>query len=221
MTGADVAGEALWVDGVTVVFKSRPALDGFSIHADAGEIVGVFGPSGCGKSTLLRVVAGLQPVLTGVVRVGHDNITALPPHKRRVGLVFQDHQLFSHLDVAGNVGYALKVARTPKPERAARVAELLNMVDLDGFEHRSTNELSGGEAQRVALARSLAASPRVLLMDEPFSALDRELHDRLVLDTRGLLKRLGITALHVTHDSDEAATMCDRVVRMPASERTV
>jgi thiamine transport system ATP-binding protein len=214
VTGTDPTGADLSIDDVSVSFGAVQVLDGFSMHADAGEIVGLLGPSGCGKSTLLRVVAGLQPARTGIVRLGGDDISALPPHKRRVGLVFQDHQLFSHLDVAGNVGYALKVIRMPKPERAARVTELLAMVHLAGFEHRTVTELSGGEAQRVALARSLAASPRVLLMDEPFSALDRDLHDRLVFDTRALLKAVGITALHVTHDHEEAATMCDRVERM-------
>jgi thiamine transport system ATP-binding protein len=214
VTGADVT-----VDGVSVTFGTVAVLDRFSLRAEAGEIVGLLGPSGCGKSTVLRVVAGLQQVRAGTVRLGGDDITALPPHKRRVGLVFQDHQLFSHLNVAGNVGYALKVMRVAKAAREARVTELLAMVDLAGFEHRSVTELSGGESQRVALARSLAASPRVLLMDEPFSALDRELHDRLVIDTRALLKEVGITAIHVTHDFEEAATMCDRVIHM--MERTV
>jgi thiamine transport system ATP-binding protein len=214
VTGADLS-----IEDVSVSFGATPVLDNFSVHADAGEIVGLLGPSGCGKSTLLRVVAGLQSARTGTVRLAGDDITALPPHRRRVGLVFQDHQLFSHLDVAGNVGYALKVARVAKPERVARVAELLAMVDLAGFEHRSVNELSGGESQRVALARSLVASPRVLLMDEPFSALDRDLHARLVADTRSLLNAVGITAIHVTHDHDEAATMCDRVIQMPMNGR--
>jgi thiamine transport system ATP-binding protein len=209
---------AVAVRAVSVVFGERVVLDGFSLAVEPGEIVGLLGPSGCGKSTLLRVIAGLQVAQRGAVLIDGNDMTGVPTHRRRVGMVFQDQQLFSHLDVVGNVGYALKMAGVAVGPRATRVAELLELVGLRGFEQRSTTQLSGGEAQRVALARSLAASPRVLLLDEPFSALDRDLHDRLVTDTRALLRHVGITAIHVTHDHDEAAMMCDRVVRMTASE---
>jgi thiamine transport system ATP-binding protein len=209
---------AVSVQDVSVAFDGRVVLDGFSLAVAPGEVVGLLGPSGCGKSTLLRVVAGLQSVDRGAVLIDGTDVSRVPTHRRRVGMVFQDQQLFSHLDVADNVGYALKLAGVGPAGRASRATELLELVGLHGFELRATTQLSGGEAQRVALARSLAASPRVLLLDEPFSALDRDLHDRLVTDTRSLLQHVGITAIHVTHDQDEAAMMCDRVVRMTTTE---
>jgi thiamine transport system ATP-binding protein len=199
---------------VSVSFGERQVLDRFSLSVEPGEIVALLGPSGCGKSTLLRVIAGLQLADHGSVLIDGTDMADVPTHRRRVGMVFQDQQLFPNLDVAGNVGYALKLAGVAAAARAARVGELLELVGLCGFERRNITQLSGGEGQRVALARSLAASPRVLLLDEPFSALDRDLHDRLVTDTRALLQQVGITAIHVTHDHDEAAMMCDRVVRM-------
>jgi thiamine transport system ATP-binding protein len=202
------------VRDLSVSFGERQVLDRFSLSVEPGEIVALLGPSGCGKSTLLRVIAGLQLADHGSVLIDGNDMSDVPTHRRHVGMVFQDQQLFPNLDVAGNVGYALKLAGVAAAARAARVGELLELVGLHGFERRNITQLSGGEGQRVALARSLAASPRVLLLDEPFSALDRDLHDRLVTDTRALLRHVGITAIHVTHDHDEAAMMCDRVVRM-------
>jgi thiamine transport system ATP-binding protein len=163
---------------------------------------------------VLRVIAGLLKPEAGTVTIDGVDVTNVPTHRRNVGYVFQDHQLFSHLDVGGNVGYGLAMANIAKPERAQRVAELLALIGMAGREGDAIMTLSGGESQRVALARSLAPQPRVLLLDEPFSALDRELHDRLVLDTRALLKRLQVTAVHVTHDHDEAAAMCDRTMSL-------
>jgi thiamine transport system ATP-binding protein len=202
----------LSVNGVRVRFEDRWVLDGAHLTVGTGEIVALLGPSGSGKSTLLRVIAGLLPPDEGRVLWDGEDITAVPAHRRRFGLVFQDHQLFPHRDVAGNVGFGLAVAGRPKAEIRRRVAELLHLVGLDGFEHRSVTELSGGEAQRVALARALAPEPRLLLLDEPLGALDRELHDRLALDLRHLLQELGTAGLHVTHDRDEAAVVADRVV---------
>jgi thiamine transport system ATP-binding protein len=202
------------VRDLSVSFGERQVLDRFSLSVEPGEIVALLGPSGCGKSTLLRVIAGLQLADHGSVLIDGNDMSDVPTHRRHVGMVFQDQQLFPNLDVAGNVGYALKLAGVAAAARAARVGELLELVGLHGFERRNITQLSGGEGQRVALARSLAASPRVLLLDEPFSALDRDLHDRLVTDTRALLQQVGIAAIHVTHDHDEAAMMCDRVVRM-------
>jgi thiamine transport system ATP-binding protein len=205
-------GPVLSVEDVRVRFDDRWVLDGADLTVGSGEIVGLLGPSGSGKSTLLRVVAGLLPPDGGRVRWDGEDITTVPTHRRRFGLVFQDHQLFPHRDVARNVGFGLKVAGRPKAEIRTRVAELLHLVGLDGFEHRSVTELSGGEAQRVALARALAPDPRLLLLDEPLGALDRELHDRLAVDLRHLLRELGTAGLHVTHDPDEAAMVADRVV---------
>jgi thiamine transport system ATP-binding protein len=202
----------LSVHGVRVRFEDRWVLDGAHLTVGTGEIVALLGPSGSGKSTLLRVIAGLLPPDEGRVLWDGTDITAVAAHRRRFGLVFQDHQLFPHRDVAGNVGFGLAVAGRPKAEVRRRVAELLHLVGLEGFEQRSVTELSGGEAQRVALARALAPEPRLLLLDEPLGALDRELHDRLALDLRHLLQELGTAGLHVTHDRDEAAVVADRVV---------
>jgi thiamine transport system ATP-binding protein len=202
----------LSVEDVRVRFEDRWVLDGARLTVGSGEIVALLGPSGSGKSTLLRVIAGLLPPDEGRVLWDGDDITGFPAHRRRFGLVFQDHQLFPHRDVARNVGFGLMVAGRPKAEVRTRVAGLLHLVGLDGFERRSVTALSGGEAQRVALARALAPEPRLLLLDEPLGALDRELHDRLALDLRQLLQELGTAGLHVTHDRDEAAVVADRVV---------
>ena len=204
----------LEVDGVTVRFGDRVVLDEIGLAVGAGEVVGLLGPSGSGKSTLLRVIAGLLVPDRGRVAWDGDNLRTVPTHRRRFGLVFQDHQLFPHRDVAGNVGFGLSVAGRSQAEIRRRVAELLDLVGLPGFERRGVASLSGGEAQRVALARALAPSPRLLLLDEPLGALDRELHDRLALDLRRLLKEVGIAGLHVTHDPEEADAVADRVVSL-------
>jgi thiamine transport system ATP-binding protein len=204
----------LEVDGVTVRFGDRVVLDEIGLTVGAGEVVGLLGPSGSGKSTLLRVIAGLLVPDRGRVAWDGEDLRTVPTHRRRFGLVFQDHQLFPHRDVAGNVGFGLSVAGRPQAEIRRRVTELLDLVGLPGFERRGVASLSGGEAQRVALARALAPSPRLLLLDEPLAALDRELHDRLALDLRRLLKEVGIAGLHVTHDPEEAGTVADRVVSL-------
>jgi thiamine transport system ATP-binding protein len=202
----------LAVDDVTVRFEGRAVLDGVSFTVATGEIVALLGPSGSGKSTLLRVIAGLHLPDGGRVCWDDHDLAGVPPHRRQVGLVFQDLQLFPHKDVAANVGFGLRMQREGRAAIEARVAELLELVDLPGFERRQVATLSGGEAQRVALARALAPEPRVLLLDEPLGALDRDLHDRLAVDVRRLLRRVGITAVHVTHDEDEARTIGDRLV---------
>jgi thiamine transport system ATP-binding protein len=204
----------LEVDRVRVRFGDRVVLDNVSLTVNDGEIVGLLGPSGCGKSTLLRVIAGLQAIESGAVRWDGDGLANVAAHARRFGFVFQDQQLFPHMDVAANVGFGLKMAHAAKPAIAKRVGELLELVGLPGYERRSIETLSGGEGQRIALARALAPEPRLLLLDEPFSALDRELHDRLAVEVRGVLKQLGMTAIHVTHDPDEASVVCDRVIRL-------
>lgn len=204
----------LRVEGVVVRFGERTVLDGVDLAVGDGEIVAVQGPSGGGKTTLLRVIAGLLRPDAGRVSWDGVDLAGVAPHQRRFGLMFQDNQLFPHRDVGRNVGFGLRMQRRPRPEIDARVAELLDLVGLPGYERRKVATLSGGEAQRVALARSLAPEPRLLLLDEPLGALDRDLHDRLAADVRDLLKRLGTPAVHVTHDPEEAPVVADRVVRL-------
>lgn len=197
---------------LTVRFGERTVLDQVSLTVAEGEVVAVLGPSGVGKSTLLRVLAGLLVADSGSVWLDGTDITRLPSHRRGIGLVFQDEQLFPHFDVAANIGFGLRMQGTAKQQRNERVAELLTLVGLAGFEHRRVGNLSGGEAKRVALARALAPHPRVLLLDEPLTGLDRELHDRLTGEVAGLLRATATTALLVTHDRDEAAAIADRTI---------
>ncbi|MCO5331909.1 MAG: ABC transporter ATP-binding protein [Ilumatobacteraceae bacterium] len=198
---------------MTVRFGERTVLDRVSLNVADGEVVALLGPSGSGKSTLLRVIAGLLVPDGGSVWVDGIDVSAVPAHRRQIGMVFQDEQLFPHLTVAANVGFGLRMQGRPKGEIASRVAELLDLVGLPSLADRHVTKLSGGEAKRVALARSLAPQPRVLLLDEPLTGLDRDLHDRLAADLATLLRATGTTALLVTHDPDEAATIADRTVR--------
>ncbi|MFN8020629.1 MAG: ATP-binding cassette domain-containing protein [Acidimicrobiales bacterium] len=204
----------LEVRDVVVRFGDRTVLDRVRLDVADGEVVALQGPSGSGKSTLLRVVAGLLVPDVGTVRVAGRDVTHEPPHRRGVGLVFQDDQLFPHRDVAGNVEFGLRMQRVPAPERRTRVTELLDLVGLEGFEHRSVTSLSGGEAKRVALARSLAPRPPLLLLDEPLTGLDAALHDRLAGDLAQVLRRTRTTALMVTHDTAEAEVVADRIVTL-------
>ncbi|MFG3253539.1 ABC transporter ATP-binding protein [Streptomyces sp. NPDC048172] len=204
----------LRLDGVTVRFGARVALDAVSLDVEEHHTVCVLGPSGSGKSTLLRVVAGLQPADAGRVLLSGNDQSGVPPHKRGVGLMFQDHQLFPQRDVGGNVAFGLRMRRTDKKDAEGRVAELLSLVGLPGAQRRAVGALSGGEQQRVALARALAPQPRLLMLDEPLGQLDRSLRERLVVELRGLFHRLGTTVLAVTHDQGEAFALADRVVVM-------
>lgn len=202
----------LTVRDVTVRFGDRAVLDRLSLEVATGEVLAVRGPSGVGKSTLLRVIAGLLTPDAGTIHLDSVDITHLAPHRRHIGLMFQDEQLFPHLDVAANVGFGPRMAGATKSAIAARTAEMLDLVGLTGFGARQVVTLSGGEAKRVALARALAPSPAVLLMDEPLTGLDRELHDRLAAELAAVLRRTKTTALLVTHDHDEAAVIADRTV---------
>lgn len=199
------------VRDVTVSFDGSIVLDGVNLHVAAGEVVALLGPSGSGKSTLLRVVAGLITPDRGSVVVNGIDVTAMPTHRRSVGMVFQNEHLFPHLSVGGNIGFGLRVAGIGTRARTEKVDELLDLVGLHGFASRRIDNLSGGEAKRVALARSLAPAPKVLLLDEPLTGLDRDLHDRLVQDVSEILKRSATTAVWVTHDQDEAAEVAQRI----------
>ncbi len=196
---------------------ASPAVDGVDLTVPTGEVLALLGPSGCGKSSLLRAVAGLEPLTGGDVAWDGVSVADVPVHRRGFGLLFQDGQLFAHRDVAGNVAYGLpRSVRRDRAARDARVAELLDLVGLPGTQRRDVGTLSGGERQRVALARSLAPRPRLLLLDEPLSALDRGLRERLAHDLRDVLVATATTALFVTHDQDEAFAVADRVAVMSA-----
>jgi len=202
------------VEGLTLAFDSVPVLDGIDLEVAEGEVVVLLGPSGCGKSTLLRAIAGLERPSAGRVWWGDEDLTVAATHQRGMGLMFQDHALFPHRDVAGNVEFGLRVAGMPADQRAHRVRRALDLVGLPGFGDRRVDTLSGGEAQRVALARSLAAGPRLLMLDEPLGSLDRALRERLTAELGALLRRLGQAVVHVTHDHDEAFALADRIAVM-------
>ena len=206
--------ERLQIERLRVELGGRRVLDDVSLVAPAGRITCVLGPSGGGKTTLLRSVTGLEAVASGRIVVGGRDVTDLPVHKRGVGLAFQDGALFTHRDVAANVGFGLRMQRWSPPDIARRVDEVLELVGLAGFGARRVDRLSGGEAQRVALARALAPEPGVLCLDEPLGALDRVLHDRLVADLRTLFDGLSTTVVHVTHDQGEALALADHLVVM-------
>ena len=199
------------VKNIDLSFEERVVLDGMSLHVEDGEIVAVLGPSGAGKSTLLRVIAGLLRPDRGRVLLDGVDITHRPSHLRNIGMMFQDEQLFPHLDVAANIAFGPRMHRWPAAGITARVQELLEVVGLDGFGGRGIDRLSGGEKKRVALARALAPRPAVLLLDEPLTGLDRELHDRLITELGEVLRATATTAVLVTHDPDEAAIMARTV----------
>lgn len=200
--------------GVTVRFGAVTAVDDVDLDLLRGEVLAVLGPSGCGKSTLLRAVAGLEVLAEGAVYADGEDLAGVPTHRRGFALMFQEGQLFGNQTVAGNVGYALRLRRTPRREAGRRVAELLDLVGLADHGDRMPATLSGGERQRVALARALAVRPRLLLLDEPLSALDTNLRERLGRDLRAILHESGTTALLVTHDHEEAFTVADRMALM-------
>ena len=200
--------------GVTRRFGDVTAVAELSLDVREGEFLTLLGPSGCGKTTTLRMIAGFVTPTRGRVRIDDEDVTALPPGKRNVGMVFQDYALFPHLTVAENIGFGLRERRVPAAERARRVRELLALVRLPGLEDRHPAALSGGQQQRVALARALAYTPRVLLMDEPLGALDLKLREAMQAELHQLQRELGITTIYVTHDQDEAMSLSDRIVVM-------
>jgi putative spermidine/putrescine transport system ATP-binding protein len=199
-------------------FGKVHALDGFSISIDPGELVALLGPSGCGKTTALRAVAGLERLDEGTVLVGGDDITDVPPHRRNLGMVFQAYSLFPNMNALENVGFGLEVRRLAAAERKKRAGELLELVGLSALAERYPHELSGGQQQRVALARALCVEPRLLLLDEPLSALDAKVRGQLRDEIRRIQLEVGITTLFVTHDQEEALSMADRVGVMRAGQ---
>ncbi|MBA4864938.1 ABC transporter ATP-binding protein [Streptomyces sp. PSKA54] len=214
-TAVSGAAQALLrLEGATVRFGARAALDSVDLDVAEHEIVCVLGPSGSGKSTLLRVVAGLQELDSGRVFLDGRDQSGVAAHRRGVGLMFQDHQLFPQRDVGGNVAFGLRMHGASRAEQDVRVEELLELVGLPGASRRTVAALSGGEQQRVALARALAPRPRLLMLDEPLGQLDRSLRERLVVELRELFTELGTTVLAVTHDQGEAFALSDRVVVM-------
>ena len=204
------------IQGITKSFDGNPVLRDVNLHVPTGSLVALLGPSGCGKTTLLRIIAGLELPDAGAVRHDDQEIATRSARDRNVGLVFQHYALFRHMTVAENVAFALHVRKRPRHETARKVKELLALVQLEGFERRYPHQLSGGQRQRVALARALATEPRVLLLDEPFGALDARVRDELRRWLRRLHDELHVTTLFVTHDQEEAFEVADRVVLMNA-----
>ena len=202
----------LEIDKVSIIYDSSQLFANLSLTIKHHEIVALTGPSGSGKTTLLRCIAGLESISTGSIHLNGHDITDQPAHLRNIGMVFQDNQLFPHLTVGQNVAYSLKIKRTPKKITDKKVREVLSLVGLNHLIDRTVTNLSGGEAKRVAVARALIAEPQVLLLDEPLTGLDIELHGRLLEDLGKLLRTRGTTVLHVTHDKAEASAIADRVL---------
>lgn len=212
------ATPGLQVRHLTVKFGDTVAVDDVSLSLPTGQITAVLGPSGCGKSTLLRAIAGLERTGPGTIIYQGQDMTAVPPHQRGFALMFQDGQLFSHRTVAQNVAYPLRLRRVGRAERTQKVTHYLELVGLAGYGHRAPASLSGGEQQRVALARALAAQPRLLLLDEPLSALDRDLREHLAGELRQILRQAGTTTLLITHDHEEAFAIADQMAVMRSGQ---
>lgn len=195
-------------------FSGILALDKVKLHLNTGNILCLLGPSGCGKTTLLRIIAGLEKADKGTVIFDGTDLSRLPPHRRRFGMMFQDFSLFPHKNVYENVAFSLQIRKQTRVCINHRVKEMLHLVGLEGFETRDVNRLSGGERQRVALARSIASQPRLLILDEPLGSLDRVLRERLMLDLHRIIKQVGVSTFYVTHDHAEAFTVADVVAIM-------
>ena len=199
---------------VSKSFGSVKAVDHVSMDIGRGEFFSLLGPSGCGKTTLLRLLAGFEAPTSGEIVIDGQPMSAVPPHRRPVNMVFQNYAIFPHLDVRANIAYGMRKAKLPRHELDALVDEMLEMIKLPGYGNRRSDELSGGERQRVALARALIKRPKVLLLDEPLGALDKKLREQMQLELRALQRSVGITFVFVTHDQEEALTMSDRIAVM-------
>ncbi|MCM2291417.1 ABC transporter ATP-binding protein [Allorhizobium sp. BGMRC 0089] len=201
----------LTVHGLEKRFGQTAAVDAVSLDVEDGELVCLLGPSGSGKSTLLRMIGGFEQPTAGTILIDGQDVTRLPPEKRPTGMVFQSHALWTHMSVAKNIGFGLKLRHLPRAEIKEKVDWALELVGLSGFASRMTYQLSGGQQQRVALARSLVLEPKILLLDEPFASLDQHLRERLREEVRDIQQRIGITTLFVTHGQDEALAISDRI----------
>lgn len=204
----------LQINNVSKTFGSTDAVKDFNLEIDKGELVSFLGPSGCGKTTTLRMVAGFEAPTSGEIVINGEDVTHTPPNQRDVGMVFQAYALFPNMTVSNNIGFGLKVAKKPSEEIKERVSEMLELINMAGYGNRYPYQLSGGQQQRVALARALALRPEVLLLDEPLSALDAKIRVSLRSEIRSIQQKLGITAIYVTHDQEEALSISDRVVVM-------
>ncbi|GAB4061588.1 ABC transporter ATP-binding protein [Uliginosibacterium sediminicola] len=204
----------LELTGVSKRYGSQAVLDRLDLRVESGEFISLLGPSGCGKTTLLRLIAGLTPSDGGQITVDGQDLTALPAHRRNIGVVFQNYALFPHLTVGENIAFGLKAGGLPRGEIAGRVREALQSVKLAALTDRPISALSGGQQQRVAVARALATRPRLVLLDEPLSALDRKLREHMQIELRRMLRDAGMTAIFVTHDQEEALVMSDRIALM-------
>lgn len=205
----------LQVDGLTVRYGATTAVDAVDLAVERGQVTVLLGPSGCGKSSLLRAVAGLEPSTGGITLDGQD-LGGVPPHRRGVGLMFQGDALFPHRDVGANVGFGLRMRGDPREAIEARVAEVLELVGLPGTQRRGVDTLSGGEQQRIALARAIAPRPHLLMLDEPLSSVDRALRDRLITEFPRVFAEVDAAVLYVTHDQTEALALADRIAVMRA-----
>jgi ABC-type Fe3+/spermidine/putrescine transport system ATPase subunit len=201
---------------VSKLYGSSIVVDGVSLAVRKGEVIALLGPSGCGKTTLLRMIANLVAPSSGEIRIDGRSIIGRRPHLSEASMLFQSYALFPHLTVKRNVGFGLEIRHLPRPEMTATIGRMLDIVRLRGFEQRRPNQLSGGQQQRVALARALAVSPKILLLDEPFGALDRKLREETAIDVLRVIRELEMTTIFVTHDQDEALTMADRIAVMEA-----
>ncbi|MBD9663858.1 putative spermidine/putrescine transport system ATP-binding protein [Variovorax paradoxus] len=210
------ADTAVSLEGVVKKYHDQTVLHEVSLKIKRGEFLTLLGPSGCGKTTLLNLIAGFAEADSGEIFIEGQPVTSDPPHKRQIGIVFQNYALFPHMTVERNIGYGLRMRGVPKDEVAQRVKEAMAMVKLTGLGHRKPRELSGGQQQRVALARALIIQPKVLLLDEPFSALDKSLRGSMQVEIREIQRRLGLTTVFVTHDQGEALAMSDRIAVMSA-----
>ena len=214
MAAQEVRGADLRVDGVAKRYGAVVALGGVSLSVAAGEFLTILGPSGSGKTTLLKVVAGFEFPDAGRVTVGGADITDVSPAKRNIGMVFQNYALFPHMSVARNIAFPLQMRGVPKSEIDRRVIQAMALVELQGYGERLPSQLSGGQQQRVALARAVVFDPTLLLLDEPFGALDRKLRESMQLEVRRLQRRLGLTTVFITHDQEEALVLSDRIAVM-------
>jgi len=210
----DTSGSLVELVGLEKRFGRHLAVDAFTLSVAEGELVTFLGGSGCGKTTTLRMIAGFETPTAGVIRIGGVDVVQKPANKRDVGMVFQNYALFPTMSAAENIAFGLKVRGTPARQREERVAEMLSLIHMEGFRDRLPHQMSGGQQQRVALARALAVKPRVLLLDEPLSALDALIRVRLRAEIRSIQQALGITTVYVTHDQEEALSLSDRVVVM-------